>query len=66
MAKTLLARVDTENDHRRVTRPRLRIIVKETRGYPTGYLQAPSDAIEYDRESRKVFGVRAEYGTVYG
>ena len=54
MAKTLRARIDAENDHRRVTRPRLRIIVKETRGYPTGYLRAPSDAIKYDRESRKV------------
>ena len=54
MAKTRRARIDAENDHRRVTRPRLRIIVKETRGYPTGYLQAPSDTIEHDRELRKV------------
>ena len=52
------ARIDAENDHRRVTRPRLRIIVnvKETRGYPTGHLRDPSDAIECNRESRKVFG----------
>ena len=32
MAKTFRARIDAENDHRRVTRPRLRIIVKEIRG----------------------------------
>ena len=32
------ARIDAENGHRRVTRPRLRIFVKETRGIPTGYL----------------------------
>ena len=54
MAKTRHARIDAENDHRRVTRPRLRIIVKETRGYPTDYLQAPSDTIKYDPESREV------------
>ena len=47
------ARIDAENGHRRVTRPRLRIIVKETRGLPTGYLRAPSDAVKYDRMSRK-------------
>ena len=40
--------------HLEVTRPRLRIIVKETRGYPTGYLQAPSDTVEYDREPHEV------------
>ena len=54
MAKTRRARIDAENDHRRVTRPRLRIIVKETRGYPTGYLRAQSDTIKYDRGSREV------------
>ena len=42
MAKTRRARIDDKNDYRRVTRPRLRIIVKETRGYPTGYLRAQS------------------------
>ena len=54
MAKTRRARIDAENDHRRVTRPSLWIIVKEKRGYPTGYLRAPSDAVMYDRESRIV------------
>ena len=34
------ARIDAENGHRRVTRPRLRIIATETLGYPTGYLRA--------------------------
>ena len=54
MAKTRRTRMSAENDHRRVTRPRLRTFVKETRGYPTGYLRAQSDAVKYDRESRKV------------
>ena len=54
MAKTLLARIDAENDYRRVTRPRLRIIVKETRRYPTGYLRAQSGTTEYDCGSREV------------
>ena len=44
---------------RRVTRPRLRIIVKETRGYPTGYLRAPSDTIECGRASRQ--SLRTDY-----
>ena len=47
-------------------RPRLRIIEADTQGYPTGYLRAPSDAIEYNRESRKVSGPRADHGTAYG
>ena len=54
MAKTRRARIDAENGHRRVTRPRLRINVEETRGILTGYLRALFDAIKYDRESRKV------------
>ena len=54
MAKTRRARIDAENDHRRVTRPSLRIIVKETRGYPMGYLRAQSGTIGYDRGSREV------------
>ena len=54
MAKTRRTRMSAENDHRRVTRPRLRTFVKETRGYPTGYLRAQSDAVKYDRESREV------------
>ena len=54
MAKTRRARIDAENDHRRVTRPRLRIIVKETRGYPTGYLRASSGTIQHGPESREV------------
>ena len=54
MAKTRRARIDAENDHRRVTRPRLRIIVKDTQGYPTGYLRASSDTIQHGPESRKV------------
>ena len=54
MAKTRRARIDAENDHRRVTRPRLRTIVKETRSYLTCYLRAQSGTIEYDRGSREV------------
>ena len=54
MAKTRRARIYVENDHRRVTRLRLRIIVKETRGYLTGYLRAKSGTIKYDRGSREV------------
>ena len=54
MAKTRRARIDAENGHRRVTRSRLRIIVKEMWGYPTDYLLTPSGTIEYDRGSRKV------------
>ena len=46
--------IDAENGHRRVTRPRLRINVEETRGILMGYLRALSDAVKYDRESRKV------------
>ena len=54
MAKTRRARIDAENDHRRVTRPRLRIIVKETQSYLTGYLRARSDTIIHGPESREV------------
>ena len=54
MVKTRRARIDAENDHRRVTRPRLRVIVKETRGHPTVYLRAYSGTIKYDLESREV------------
>ena len=54
MAKTRRARIDAENDHRRVTRPRLRIIVENTRGYLTGYLRASSDTIQHGPESREV------------
>ena len=54
MAKTRRTRIDAGNDHRRVTRPRLRMIVKETWGYPTGFLRASSDTIQHGPESRKV------------
>ena len=54
MAKTRRTRIGAENGHRGVTSPRLRIIVKETRGYPTGYLRAPSDTIKYGRGLREV------------
>ena len=54
MAKTGRTRIAAENAHRRVTRPRLRIIVQETRGYPTGYLRASSDTIQHGPESREV------------
>ena len=54
MAKTRRARIGAENGHRRVTRPRLRIIDAEAQGYPTVYLRVPSDTIEYDHGSRKV------------
>ena len=39
MAKTRRTRIDSENDHRRATRSRLRIIQKETRGYPRVFLR---------------------------
>ena len=48
------SQVDAENGHLRVTRPRLRINVEETRGILMSYLRALSDAVKYDRESRKV------------
>ena len=54
MAETRRARIDAENDHRRVTRPRLRIFVEETQGYPTGYLRASSDTIQHGPELREV------------
>ena len=54
MAKTRRTRIGAENDHRQATRSRLQIIVKDTQGYPTGYLRAKPDTIEYDRESREV------------
>ena len=54
MAKTRRTRIGAENGHRRVTRACLWILVKETRGYPTGYLRAHSETVEYDRGSRKV------------
>ena len=66
MAKTRRTRMSAENDHRRVMRPRLRIIEAETQGYPTGYLRAPSGTIEYGRGPLKVSGGWAEDGTVYG
>ena len=66
MAKTRRTRMSAENDHRRVTRPRLRIIVKETRGYPTGYLRAQSDMIEYDREQHELKAAREQHETVFG
>ena len=53
MAQTRRARIGAENGHR-VTRSRLRIIVNETRGYPTGDLQAQFGTIEYDRGSHEV------------
>ena len=54
MAKTCHARIDAENGHRRVVKPRLRIIAKETREVPTSYLRASSGTIQHDPESRKV------------
>ena len=54
MAKTRRARIDAENGHRRVTRPRLRITAKETRGIPTSYLRASSDTIQHGPESCEV------------
>ena len=66
MAKIRRARIDAENGHRRVTRPRLRIIVKETRSNPTGYLRAPSGTVKYGRGPLEVSGLRADYETVYG
>ena len=52
MAKTCRARINAENGHRRVTRPRLRVIEAEKQGYSAVYLRAPSGTIEYDRGSR--------------
>ena len=60
------ARIDAENGHRRVTRPRLRIIVKETRGYPTGYLRVQSGTVEYDREQHELKAGREQDEAVYG
>ena len=54
MAKTRRARIDAENGHRRVTRPRLRIIKAETQGFPTSYLRASSDTIEHGSDSCEV------------
>ena len=54
MAKTRRTRIGAENGHRGVTSPRLRIIVKETRGYPTGDLRAPPGTIKYGRGLRGV------------
>ena len=54
MAKTCRTRMSAENDHRRVTRPNIRIIIHETRGYLMGYLQTPSDTIKHDHESLEV------------
>ena len=48
------ARIDAENGHRRGTRPRLRIIIKETRGYPTSYLRSPSGTVKYGLGPLKV------------
>ena len=58
------ARIDAENGHQRVMRSRLRIIVKETRGYPTGYLQAQSGTIEYGRGSSHEVRKRNNYTRV--
>ena len=48
------ARIDAETGHRRVTRPRLRIIQAETQGFPTSYLQVPPDTVKYNREPSEV------------
>ena len=58
------ARIDAEKGHRRVTRPRLRIIAKETQGYLTGYPRVQSGTIMYGRGSLKVSGSRADRETV--
>ena len=54
------ARIDAENGHRRVMRPRLWIIVKETWGIPTGYLRAPgmrqSGRLDAKEEAHAWFG----------
>ena len=54
MAKTRRTRIGAENGHRGATSLRLRIIVKETRGYPTDYLRAPPDTITYGCGLREV------------
>ena len=54
MAKTRRARIDAENDHRRVTKSNLQNIKAETQGYPTSYLRASSDTIQHGPESRKL------------
>ena len=66
MAKTRRARIDAENGHRRVTRPRLRIIEAETQGYPTGCLRAPSGTVKYDREPHELKAAREQHGAVFG
>ena len=50
MAPRRRARIDAENDNRRVTSSRLRIIKPETQGFPTGYLRVPPDTVKYNRE----------------
>ena len=62
----VVARIDAENGHRRVTRRCSRIIVKKTRGIPTDYLRAPPDTIENDREPHEVSGSRADHDAVFG
>ena len=47
------ARIGAENSHRRVTRSRLRVTVKETRGVPTGYLRAPYDAATFRSDEKR-------------
>ena len=59
------ARIDAENGHRRVTRPRLRIIVTKTQGYPTGNLRASSDTIKCDPEQHELKQVRDKSGAVF-
>ena len=63
------ARIDAENGHRRVTRPHLRIIVKETQGIPTGYLRVQSGTVKYGRGPLKAqslrSGSRADHETVW-
>ena len=44
----------------------MRIIVKETRGYPTGYLRAQSGAIKYDREQHELKAGREQDETIFG
>ena len=59
-------RIDAENGHRRVTRPRLRILVKETQGIPTGYLREPSGTVNYDPEHRELKEAREKHEAVGG
>ena len=46
--------IEVMTPFRGLTVNELRVIEKETRGYPTGYLQAQSGTVKYDREHHEL------------